>query len=341
MAPANNAVVKGASLTNSWSSVDGAVKYVYESYRNEEATDLRWDEELTTTSKTATNVSDDTFWWRVKAVDADGVESDWSELRKVTVDNTAPTWSSTPYHVRPDDPTAEVTVGSEIIMDWVDANDTNPGVTYQYQVSFSDEVTGPDAAFLAPIWTWDNLSESQLDATGTAPGTYYWHVRACDAADNCTRWTDPWEGAVVETSSESVLGSSDTGGQFKKSDVTPSPAPKRSPAQTGGRGGVAGTAVQGRQADALPIRFAIAGTPAAGTDDIPTIGTDVEETNPDALGQVLGAEQTLGQATGGIGGSLQSGSLLTEPRVIAPVAVVLSGGLFWWLVAAWRRRSEY
>ena len=339
IAPANNAIVSGGSLTNSWSSVPGAQKYVYESYHDASATSLRWREEFTTTSKTATSVPDATFWWRVKAVDVNGVSSDWSELRKVTVDNTAPVWSSTPYHVWPNDPVAEVTVGSEIIMDWVDANDANPGVTYQYQVSFSDELTGSDGAFAHPIWTWDKLSESKLNATGTGPGTYYWHVKACDAADNCTRWTDPWKGTVVEATAEDE--STDAGESLLSEPQEESAPQARQQTRTGGQGGTTGTAVLGQQTSALPIRFAIAGTPTSGTDDIPTIGTDVEETGTDALGQVLGAEQTLGQATGGIGGNLQDGSLLTEPRVIAPAAVILSGGLFWWLVAAWRRRSEY
>ncbi len=91
IAPLNNAVVQGAVLTNSWSSVSDAAKYVYQSYNDASATSIRWTQELTTTSKTATNVADATFWWRVKAVDLAGNESAWSPLWKVTVDNTKPT----------------------------------------------------------------------------------------------------------------------------------------------------------------------------------------------------------------------------------------------------------
>lgn len=92
ISPENNSFMKGKpSLVNSWSVVPDAVKYIYESYHNEEATNLRWHEEFKTNSKSASNVPDTTFWWRVKAVDAAGNESGWSELWKVTVDNTAPT----------------------------------------------------------------------------------------------------------------------------------------------------------------------------------------------------------------------------------------------------------
>jgi len=94
IAPLNDAVVKGIpSLTNSWNSVSGAVKYKYESYNDSAMTSPRWSGEFTTTSKTANNVAETTFWWRVKAVDAAGNESGWSNLWKVTIDNTAPTVS--------------------------------------------------------------------------------------------------------------------------------------------------------------------------------------------------------------------------------------------------------
>jgi hypothetical protein len=89
ISPLNHAVVKGDVLVNEWSAVDGAVKYIYNSYHDEGATDLRWQliVNAPATSKQANNVADATFWWRVKAVDIDNNESEWSELWKVTVDN--------------------------------------------------------------------------------------------------------------------------------------------------------------------------------------------------------------------------------------------------------------
>lgn len=90
--PVNNAVVNGASITQSWSDTSSDVDhYVYESYNNSAATNLRWHEEFSGTSKTATNVANGTtYWWRVKAVDHAGNVSPWSDLWKITVDNTAP-----------------------------------------------------------------------------------------------------------------------------------------------------------------------------------------------------------------------------------------------------------
>jgi len=90
VSPANNAYVDGASLTNSWSAVPGASSYLYQSYNDAGATSLRFSSTYTTTSKTALNVADSVFWWRVTAIDAYGNTSESTPLWKVTVGNTAP-----------------------------------------------------------------------------------------------------------------------------------------------------------------------------------------------------------------------------------------------------------
>lgn len=87
ISPANNSVVNGASLTNEWSPVVDADKYRYTSWNDAGATSLRWKEDFTATSKTATNVADSVFWWKVAAIDAYGNVGEWSDLWKVTVVN--------------------------------------------------------------------------------------------------------------------------------------------------------------------------------------------------------------------------------------------------------------
>lgn len=89
--PANNVVVNGASVTQAWTTTDTDVDYfVYESYNDALATSLRWSEPFTATSKTATNIANAEYWWRVKAVDHAGNVSPWSDLWKITIDNDAP-----------------------------------------------------------------------------------------------------------------------------------------------------------------------------------------------------------------------------------------------------------
>ncbi len=92
VSPLNNSFIKGDKITNSWTAVPDAIKYLYESYRNETTTILRHKQTVTAPShaKTAYNIPEDTFWWRVKSVDAAGNESLWSDTFKTTIDNTKP-----------------------------------------------------------------------------------------------------------------------------------------------------------------------------------------------------------------------------------------------------------
>src|SRR5690606_21367532 len=86
---ADDSVVNGASVTQEWGSrATDVAYYIYESYHDAGANNLRWHEKINATSKTATNVADNNYWWRVKAVDHAGNESGWSELWKLTVNNT-------------------------------------------------------------------------------------------------------------------------------------------------------------------------------------------------------------------------------------------------------------
>ena len=88
VSPANNAIVNGVTLVNSWTDASSDIDhYRYESYNDAGASSLRFAGDYTTTSKTATNVADTTFWWRVRAMDVAGNWSAWSSLWKLTVDN--------------------------------------------------------------------------------------------------------------------------------------------------------------------------------------------------------------------------------------------------------------
>jgi hypothetical protein len=318
VSPADGAIVQGTSLTNVWSSVPGADHYVYESYSDEAATSVLSTQNVAGTNKTATNVADSTFWWRVKAVDSEGVESNWSETWKVTVDNTAPVWLPGPYHLWPNN-NAEVEEGSEIIMQWVDATDANEGIKYFYQVSNSSNVLSIGGEFATPIWTFGPLSESQLDSTGTAVGEYYWHVRACDAANNCTPWTDPWRGSVVEADVSESPGAplleDDVEGDEQGAQLQRAPA-----------------------AGNFPLQFAAAGVgpgPAgAPQDDEGADASDGEQ------GQVLGFSDDSSSQQGSSPSESTEGSS-SAARFVIPAAVA-GGGSLWWLIAAMlRRRSDY
>jgi len=184
VAPADNDVVKGDSLTSEWSIVPDAVKYIYESYHDENAEKLRWHDEYTSNSKTANNVPDATFWWRVKSVDAAGNKSEWSDLWKVTVDNTAPTTPSNLSFstIEGDDlECGNITNEYGIVAKWESSEDNNFS-HYEYR-SYN-----PSDGW---IWNGGNIGDvlSRAGAFTVGQGMYGFAVRAVDEAGNTSSWT--------------------------------------------------------------------------------------------------------------------------------------------------------
>lgn len=107
-----------------------------------------------------------------------------------------------PTHVSPVD--GSVVKASGLVLDWSDAIDPSASaVTYLYQSSLSNATTTGNA-LSTPIYS-TSLSISQIDASGTSEGTYFWQVKACDVAHNCTDWTNPWAITVDNTAPVSVF----------------------------------------------------------------------------------------------------------------------------------------
>lgn len=177
--PVNNSVVNGSVLTNEWEPVSDAVKYIYESYNDEGATSLRFRDTYTTTSKTAYNVQDTTFWWRVKSVDAAGNESDWSELWKVTVDNIAPVVEL----LSPSD--NYYTKETAVIQTWKsDATDIS---YYEYR-SCPNDPTSVECT--TPIYFQSGITTTSRTVHNNNI-SFWWQVRAVDKAGNIGEWSTP------------------------------------------------------------------------------------------------------------------------------------------------------
>lgn len=93
-----------------------------------------------------------------------------------------------------------------LILDWSDSIDPSlSGVSYHYQSSVSSATTTGNA-LSTPIYG-TTLSASQIDASGTSEGMYFWQVKACDTAYNCTSWTNPWSVTVDTTAPVSTFTS--------------------------------------------------------------------------------------------------------------------------------------
>jgi len=90
------------------------------------------------------------------------------------------------------------------VMDWVDVAWSDP-VTYVYQSSHSSAVN-PDGSFVVPVYTSGMLGASEIPASGTPDGVYYWHVRACDLVYGCGDWSGAWALMVDSTIQEAGAG---------------------------------------------------------------------------------------------------------------------------------------
>ena len=128
-----------------------------------------------------------TYYFCVKAIDAGGNTSACSDTFSVTYDKTAP---AMPVHQSPGD--NAVINYNDFWFEWTDA----AGATrYEVQYSQNPAVNGA-GAFQNVQWTGDyqmiQPTDSRARSVG-ANGTWYWQVRAVDAAGNTSAWTTPWK----------------------------------------------------------------------------------------------------------------------------------------------------
>lgn len=192
--PTNNAIVNGATLLSDWSDVSGAVKYIYESYHDAGATNLRWHDEYTQSQKTATNVANATFWWRVKAVDAAGNQSAWSDLWKVTIDNDAP-------DVEVTTPAAGLVNGIVEVRGTV--TDANPH-HYWFVIQNSSGTTVAGPGTVNDTTSFTNKLLLNWDTTSLPSGEYTIKLEARDSANNKDAGSVDWVKVQVDNTRPTV-----------------------------------------------------------------------------------------------------------------------------------------
>ena len=109
--PLNNTYIKGDSVVNEWSVVDDATEYFYESYYDQETSNLKCNQIIFApdNSNIISTATDDTFWWRVKSIDNAENKSQWSELRKLIIDKTPPIITINEYNTSPTNQNITVT----------------------------------------------------------------------------------------------------------------------------------------------------------------------------------------------------------------------------------------
>ncbi|MEM2618367.1 MAG: Ig-like domain repeat protein [Candidatus Hadarchaeales archaeon] len=122
---------------------------------------------------------DNQYRWRVRATDRAGNKGDWSENFVLVIDSTPP---SAPQLIAPENNCRmHVPVAT---FAWEQASDMT-SVTYELQVS-------NDESFSSMVLWVRGLVENFYSPPVILTGTFYWRVRAIDAARNVGNWSEVW-----------------------------------------------------------------------------------------------------------------------------------------------------
>lgn len=154
-----------------WSTVENAATYEIQVDSSNPFT-LPYDATASglSTSYQGTDLAEGIKYWRVRGVNSSGESGTWSMIRSITIDTVAP---SVPGLNTPVDNAANVR-GTPTFT-WYTVSGA---AQFQLQV---DDATD----FETPVYTSDpTTSLSNKPSPDLAIGTYYWHVRARDAAGN-------------------------------------------------------------------------------------------------------------------------------------------------------------
>jgi hypothetical protein len=134
---------------------------------------------------------DGTYYWHEQAVDVAGHPGPWSAPMSITFDGTAP---STPVLTAPANGTTLPT--NEFDFTWNASSDAS-AVTYEFQSSLDSAQTG--GVLTNGLWQSGVLTSPMIHSSGAPDGTWYWQVRAKDAAGNYSAWSPIWSVTLDHT----------------------------------------------------------------------------------------------------------------------------------------------
>ena len=253
-APALTATAAGAhAIDLSWTAVPGAVRYELWTWTDAAGWHRLDDGSLTAATFThGALTAGTTYWYAVLAVAADGTTSDWSEHAHATATGSstatptptpmppAASGTSTPTPPPTSTPTdtPNAPAGAVPAAPNLTARATPGGVTLSWNA-----VAG---AVRYELWTWwdagvswqaiggNNLTgTTYTHADVTAGTTYYYSIRALNAAGDASAWLEPYPSATAQASTESGTATPSATATPTSTSTPTSPAqPTRTPTPT-------------------------------------------------------------------------------------------------------------
>ncbi|MBI4725789.1 hypothetical protein HY768_00950 [candidate division TA06 bacterium] len=190
--PANGSFTNDNTPSFDWSDVTGATQYQIQIDNDTTFASPVKDTVVSVSNYTlGTSLSDGVYYWRVRAGDAANNWSDYTTRWSFTVDVAAP---GIPILSSPAD--NSITNDNTPSFDWSDVT----GAT-KYQIQIDD-----DSLFGSPAK--DTVVSISKDTLGSplADGVYYWRVRAGDAANNWSGYTNTWNFTVNTAGVEEEVG---------------------------------------------------------------------------------------------------------------------------------------
>ncbi len=150
---------------------------VLERELTESAYALAGDERLAAVKKGAS------YYWRVKAIDGAGNESEWSTRESFYV--AAP---PAPKLVLPE---SDIKAEAETYFDWKDVTSLSPPITYHLQLASDKDFASLVLEKKGLIKSEYTVLEEEKLAAVKKEVPYYWRVKAVDGAANESEWSTP------------------------------------------------------------------------------------------------------------------------------------------------------
>ncbi|HLO29934.1 MAG TPA: Ig-like domain-containing protein [Anaerolineales bacterium] len=171
--PRNNYLTNDSTPSLSWSPVGTAIKYEIQ-FASDSAFTQHVDSYSAGDSSFTLNtpLADGKYYWWVRAYNAAGEHGAWSPVRSFTIDTSLPAAPVLRF------PADNASVRGVPTFRW---SSVSGAVSYQFEID-------DDSDFSSPV-----LSVTQRTLyrrpSGALRGTYFWHVKAQDAAGNWSDWS--------------------------------------------------------------------------------------------------------------------------------------------------------